>query len=142
MERTATATARKALLPLAILLPLAGCAMSPGAWAYYDRRYDNGWEGYDRPVTYSGAYSGASAGSSFGDAASGRPYRDASSTLQPRYPEWAYNELPDYAAELNAAPRSSHRCNCIQARPAGGKDSSKAAAHDPSWNSTYYSIGP
>ncbi len=40
---------------------------------------------------------------------------NAASAPQPRYPEWAYNELPDYASELNAAPRSSHRCNCIQA---------------------------
>ena len=131
MNRLAVAIA------VAALLPLAGCAMSPGAWAYYDRRYDNGWEGYERPVVYSTTNSGTS----YGDAVYGRPYGNAASTPQPRYPEWAYNELPDYAAELNAAPRSNHRCNCIQAHSESDKSSSKAA-QDPSWNSTHYSIGP
>jgi len=137
MKRLAAAISRKAL-PLAALLPLAGCAMSPGAWAYYDRRYDNGWEGYERPI----AISSNNPVTNYGDAVYGRPYGNASSTPQPRYPEWAYYEMPDFAAELNAAPRSSHRCNCIQARPENDKSSSKSAAHDPSWNSTYYSIGP
>ena len=134
MTRLAAVTALKALLPLAALLPLVGCASSPGAWAYYDRRYDNGWEGYERPISYSGT--------SYGEAAYGRPYGSLPSTPEPQYSERTYDEMPDYAGELNASSRPRHRCNCIQAHPESGKSSSKAAAQDPDWNSTYYSIGP
>ena len=44
-----------AVIALATLLPLAGCATpygySPGAWANYDGDYDAGYDGYDRPIT-------------------------------------------------------------------------------------------
>jgi hypothetical protein len=46
------------LLCLVALLPLGGCVVyGPGparnaAWAYYDRGYDRGNRGYDRPVLY------------------------------------------------------------------------------------------
>ena len=120
-----------AALSLAALLPLAGCTSSPGAWAYYDRNYDSGQEGYARPVNNSGSY--------YGEAVYGRPYGTALSTPQPQYFDWSY-EAPVYAGEPHHAPRPSRRCNCIQ--PSSHQGSKQAPAQDPSWNSTYYAIGP
>jgi hypothetical protein len=67
-----------AVIALAALLPLGGCATpygySPGAWAYYDGDYDYGWDGY-----------GGSADTGYGQgapyAAYGNPYYGA-----PPYP--------------------------------------------------------
>jgi hypothetical protein len=65
-----------AVIALAALLPLAGCATpygySPGAWAYYDDDYDYGWDGYDN---------GPDTGYGQGIPAYGNPYYGA-----PPYP--------------------------------------------------------
>ena len=118
-----------AALALAAVLPLAGCSSSPGAWTYYDRQYDNGWEGYERPIIHSGTY--------YGEAAYNRPYGNAAAMPQPQYFE---SVTPDYAGEPYHAPPPRRRCNCIQ--PSRRQGSTHASAHDPSWNSTYYAIGP
>ena len=66
-----------AVVTLAILLPLAGCATpygySPGAWANYDGDYDYGYDGYDRPITY------------YGEARYGQPYGIGYYASQPYY---------------------------------------------------------
>ena len=77
-----------AAISFAALLPLAGCATpygySKGAWAYYDRDFDSGQEGYQRPITY------------YGEAVYGRPYGNDSTVSEPQYSEWSY-EMPAYA---------------------------------------------
>ena len=67
-----------AVIALAALLPLGGCATpygySPGAWAYYDGDYDYGWDGYDSgPVT------------GYGEAAYYRPYGNLYYGAPPSY---------------------------------------------------------
>ena len=75
-----------AAISFAALLPLAGCATpygySKGAWAYYDRDFDFGQEGYQRPVTY------------YGEAVYGRPYGNDSTLSEPQYSEWSYECPP------------------------------------------------
>ncbi len=122
-----------AAIAFAALLPLAGCATpygsSKGAWAYYDRDFESGQEGHQRPITY------------YGEAVYGRPYGNDSNVSEPQYSEWSY-EMPAYAGESYHAPRPRHRCNCIQPHHENGSGSAQPDARDPSWNSTYYSIGP
>jgi hypothetical protein len=105
-----------AVIVLAAVLPLAGCATpygySPGAWANYDGDYDYGYDGYDRPITYYGA------------ADQGRAYGNGYYAAQPNYgyagqPSYGggYSQ-PAYAASPNAyvAPPNAnstfYTCGC------------------------------
>jgi len=122
-----------AVIALAALLPLAGCATpygySPGAWAYYDDDYDYGQDGYERPITY------------YGEAEYGRPYGDAYYAAEPYYSEPTYVN-PDYAGEAHYFARPNYRCNCNQPHRTSGHRPPPPPAHDSSWYSTYYSVGP
>jgi hypothetical protein len=66
-----------AVIALAALLPLGGCATpygySPGAWANYDGDYDYGWDGYDAPQT------------GYGQAMPPRAYGNAAYSAPPYY---------------------------------------------------------
>lgn len=126
------------------LLPLAGCAApygsSSGAWAYYDRDYDWGHDGYDRPMSY------------YGESADGLPYDNSAppasgqvyGNVAPRPPvvaqSYSYYGDQTYreSGEVGRArPHRMRRCHCRSA-PA---HAIPHAQHDPSWFSTYYTIG-
>lgn len=124
MDRLAAAIA------LAALLPLAGCATpyggSPGAWAYYDKDYAYGQKGYERPIIY--------ASSTYGEAA-----HERGDGVRPNPPSsgqtyYYAQAVPDYAGEAARFAGQNNRCNCTRPQ--------RKAAHDPSWTSTYYAIGP
>lgn len=122
-------------ITLAALLPLAGCATpyggSRGAWAYYDKNYAYGQEGYDRPVIYAAA--------AYGEAIQDRPYGNPSNSSQTFY---YARPLPDYAGEAERFAGRNNRCNCTRLRPTSRHGAAGKAGPDPSWTSTYYAIGP
>lgn len=123
------------------LLPLAGCGYSRGAWAYYDDHYDSGQEGYTRPITYYGQSAGGQPYASPGTAEEPRPSEPATpNPSHPQPPHYFEQPSPDYAGAL---PETSSHCDCIR-RPSRRIHASHTPqpAHDPSWYSTYYSIGP
>ena len=121
-----------AALAIAALLPLAGCATpyggSRGAWAYYDKNYGYGQEGYDRPIAYSGT--------TYGEATQDRPPANSGQAYYYAQP------LPNYAGEATRYARQNKRCNCARPQRTSHDDAAEKAAHDPSWTSTYYAIGP
>jgi hypothetical protein len=135
---------RRAVIALAALLPLAGCATpygySPGAWAYYDGDYDSGQEGYDRPIIYYGesAQGLPYDNSSYGAPASGQVYGNVYSGAPVYAQSYAYDGDQAYSepdSDGHAKLRHMSRCHC---RPA---HATPPAQHDPAWYSTYYTIG-
>jgi hypothetical protein len=94
-----------AVIALATLLPLAGCAApygySPGAWANYDGDYDYGYDGYDRPITYYG----------YGEASYVQPYGNAYYAGQPYYGPQVYSPPPGYGPNWYSTYYSGCGCN-------------------------------
>lgn len=123
------------------LLPLAGCGYSRGAWAYYDDNYDSGQEGYVRPITYYGEPAAGLPDGNPGYAEEPRPAEPVTpNPNRPQPPRDFEQPGPDYAG---APPEPSWHCDCTR-RPSRRIHASQPPkpAHDPSWYSTYYSIGP
>jgi hypothetical protein len=91
-----------AVIALAALLPLGGCATpygySPGAWAYYDGDYDYGWDGYGGgPVT------------GYGEATYARPYGNLYYSAPPYYYPGFYYYPGAYGPPFYGYPRGFDR---------------------------------
>ena len=136
---------KRLVTALAALLPLAGCATpygySPGAWAYYDDNYDSGQEGYSRPITYGESAPGfPDPGYTQAPPYPGPVYPAPVYPVHPQPPSYFEQPGPDYAG---ARPQPPSRCHCVSrsGRPIRASQAPQPA-HDPSWYSTYYSIGP